>query len=437
MQSLKRFISLLKIVKNPAPRSTIALIALWRNYASLIERRNPREPKSLQVGEIWKDVFFVQTVKFVLPLSALAYIGSAAVEYRQGHYLTLVADTSAYAGIIWLLLSPSLGIRRKKGIGIGVIAILSLVKIITLQSLTIGSIFLLLGSVLATLLYGFRIAYLSVLFNSTCCLLTIYLLDYLFFPKTDYTRADIFGRWMLYTFNFLFVNFTIVAIIRRLTGSFERSIVMSKALSAKLRIEIAEKTAKEKLLQESAMHYKRLFFLSPLPMLIYDPLSLEILDANKATIEKYGYLAEELQGMKVNDLPKREDSAFRKLRAEENAKSSDVHYSKSGKKILVEIDISKISMKGSWVKLAVIRDITKEAIQRQAIEQKDEKMKKIAFLQSHVIRSPLARIIGIVQLMQGGAISTTEFPEYLGYLGSSAKELDSVITEIVGHTKER
>lgn len=433
---MKRFLSLLEIVKDPTHRSTPAVLVLWRSYASMIERRNKRITRSAHISEIWKDGFFVQTVKFVLPLSALAYLGTAAMEYGQEHYLTLAADTLAYAGIIVLLLSPSVDIRIKKHIGMSIIACISLIKIMTLQSIMVGSIFMLLGSVLATLLYNKKTAYLSVLLNALICLFALFLVDYLPFPEDYYNRSEILGRWMLYVLNFLFVNFTIVTIILKLTASFERSIVMSKALSAKLRVEITEKTAQEKLLNESATHYKSLFFLSPLPMLIYDPVSLAILDANGATIEKYGYGLQELLAMTVNNLPRCKDSAFRQLLAEDHVRRSDLHYAKSGREILVEIDISKISMRGSSAKLAVIRDITQETAQRQAIRDKNEKMKKIAFLQSHVIRSPLARIIGIVKLMQAGAITEEEFQEYLGYLGSSAEELDSVISEIVGHTGE-
>jgi signal transduction histidine kinase len=64
-----------------------------------------------------------------------------------------------------------------------------------------------------------------------------------------------------------------------------------------------------------------------------------------------------------------------------------------------------------------------------AVELQNTKLRDIAFIQSHVVRSPLARIMGLVDLLQGDECNTAE-RELLTYLDQSAKEFDSIIKTI-------
>lgn len=58
----------------------------------------------------------------------------------------------------------------------------------------------------------------------------------------------------------------------------------------------------------------------------------------------------------------------------------------------------------------------------------------IAWLQSHVIRAPLARIMGLVDVLQDGPTIPDPLRELLGYVRTSADELDEVIHDIVKKT---
>jgi len=71
-----------------------------------------------------------------------------------------------------------------------------------------------------------------------------------------------------------------------------------------------------------------------------------------------------------------------------------------------------------------------------ALELQHEKMREIAYLQSHVIRNPLSKILGIAKLMQHETNSNNDFAQYLNYLLASAEELDSLVAGIVNKTKE-
>ena len=69
--------------------------------------------------------------------------------------------------------------------------------------------------------------------------------------------------------------------------------------------------------------------------------------------------------------------------------------------------------------------------QIEAIEEQNKKLKEIAWLQSHVLRAPLARMMGLIELIK---IDTKEIPEelhfYLDEILNSSHEFDNIIKEI-------
>lgn len=76
-------------------------------------------------------------------------------------------------------------------------------------------------------------------------------------------------------------------------------------------------------------------------------------------------------------------------------------------------------------------DVTERVVQITAIQTQNEKLKAIAWTQSHIVRNPLAKIMGIVDLIQTGTLSATEERQSLDHLIESAKELDGIIQDIV------
>ncbi|XDD45906.1 PAS domain-containing protein [Leptospira sp. WS39.C2] len=81
-------------------------------------------------------------------------------------------------------------------------------------------------------------------------------------------------------------------------------------------------------------------------------------------------------------------------------------------------------------------DVTEKETQLDAIQTQNHKLRTIAWTQSHVVRSPLARIMGITQLIRTGSLTKEEEEKSLGYLLDSANELDDVIGDIVRKSQE-
>ena len=99
---------------------------------------------------------------------------------------------------------------------------------------------------------------------------------------------------------------------------------------------------------------------------------------------------------------------------------------------------------GIWVEVSAypspsglsvyFRDITDLRIQTKAIAEQNRKLREIAWIQSHKVRAPLARILGIIELAKHD--SDAKLNEVIKPLYESAMELDTVIREIVRKTEE-
>jgi len=83
-----------------------------------------------------------------------------------------------------------------------------------------------------------------------------------------------------------------------------------------------------------------------------------------------------------------------------------------------------------------ISDITEIKKYTNAIEEQNKKLKEIAWLQSHIVRAPLARMMGLINLLRDNDLDISEHREFLIHLAASADELDSVIRGITNKTHE-
>lgn len=77
------------------------------------------------------------------------------------------------------------------------------------------------------------------------------------------------------------------------------------------------------------------------------------------------------------------------------------------------------------------RDITESVNYIQAIEEQNASLRDIAWIQSHIVRAPLSRIMGLIDLISNYPNEKEAISELLGHILTSAHELDDVIRTIV------
>jgi light-regulated signal transduction histidine kinase (bacteriophytochrome) len=80
------------------------------------------------------------------------------------------------------------------------------------------------------------------------------------------------------------------------------------------------------------------------------------------------------------------------------------------------------------------RDVTERILYTKAIERQNLKLKEIAWNQSHIVRAPVARLMGLINLIKEEQLDIIEKEEVLSYIIVSGEEIDRVIKKNVEHS---
>lgn len=181
-------------------------------------------------------------------------------------------------------------------------------------------------------------------------------------------------------------------------------------------------------IKESEQLYNDLFELSPQPIFVIDAATLQILDVNQACEKLYEFKKEELVNQSIKTIFKDEESIF------DNHQTiiTQTHQKKNKEKIIAEVKYNKIIHNNKEAIIIVSNDITKSIEHLNEIENQNEKLKDIAWIQSHIVRAPLTNILGLIQLIN--ETESVKDKELLLHLNQSVQELDNSINEIVNKT---
>ncbi len=191
-------------------------------------------------------------------------------------------------------------------------------------------------------------------------------------------------------------------------------------------------------LRASEKRYFDLFHLSPAPMFVYDIHTLEFLDVNEAAIQHYGYNKKEFLDMTLKELRPAEDiPILYEIIAQSRGKTlyhvneTLRHRKKDGSIIFVEIKSSAIQFQDKEAEIVLSTDITERIMHQKAIESQNIRLKEIAWTQSHIVRAPVAKLLGLIDLLNTEEMPPNEQRALLDHIFSSAEEIDLIIKDIV------
>jgi PAS domain S-box-containing protein len=194
-----------------------------------------------------------------------------------------------------------------------------------------------------------------------------------------------------------------------------------------------------KSLFDSEKKYMDLFELNPNPLWVFDPETYEFLEANKAAVDLYGYTKEEFLNMTLKDIRPPEDvhliqNVVNKILTDKKNLNKDIayrHRKKDGSIIYVEISNNVIEYNGKKAIIAIATDVTEKRSHIEAIKEQNTKLKEIAWMQSHVVRAPLSRLMSIIDVIKGEHLTVDEKEFLLNQVVNSSNEIDLVIRDIV------
>jgi len=81
-------------------------------------------------------------------------------------------------------------------------------------------------------------------------------------------------------------------------------------------------------------------------------------------------------------------------------------------------------------------NITERVQYLNDIEEQNKKLREIAWIQSHVVRAPLARMMGLVNMLREVDMNSEEFNRWVDYFNITADQLDAIVHDISVKAKD-
>lgn len=414
---------------------------LWTAYKNFVDEAiEGKENAKIKDISYWRARLFKNFILYVLPVSLIALTPAVYFGLKAGHAFIIGFDVLIFFLLAFVSLNKSISLNFRKSFVASLFYILSVVLIAVLGSFGPGVLYLMSSSVLYTLIFSIRIGYLSVLFHLITSVFFAFVIKFRLFETPLAEQYDL-GSWIAFSSNVVFLSLLSVVMISKFLTGLENTIVKELRLHAALEKESAERADLNMKLRESKGHYKSIFIQNPSPMWVIDAESLRFLQVNDAAVEAYKYSKEDFLTMGIQDL--RLASDLDRINAEfktlYNSGKKHHYYTRhvtKDKQIFdVEVRCNTIMLHGKQAVLAIGRDITDTRNYIEAIEAQNKKLQDIAYIQSHVVRAPLASIMGLVNLIKMDLDKNPD-PELVERLAKAAAEFDDTIKEIINNTEQ-
>jgi len=199
-------------------------------------------------------------------------------------------------------------------------------------------------------------------------------------------------------------------------------------------------------LELSVKRYQQLFQLNPQPIWVINRETGGFVEVNNSALQQYGFTKDEFLKMKIQDIDANYDTKNINyhLTEDEILKNENLHQHqlKNGKKIQVKLYGNFIDYQGVDAILLMAIDLTETESYISQIENQNQRLKDIAWEQSHLVRAPLTRMMAIInRLEEKYMVQISEIDEectfLLKNLMSSTHEIDEVIRSIVKKTSHK
>lgn len=182
--------------------------------------------------------------------------------------------------------------------------------------------------------------------------------------------------------------------------------------------DINDRKLAEAAVLESEERYRLLFEANPVPVMIRDDVTLAILAANQAMVEKFGYSRDELKTMIAPQLhsPATRDAFERELLSRGSSGARHSHRTLmrcDGSEIEADVTACPLMFGGRPARLIVINDVTAQAHSERAVRQSEERLRIIAEHTTEGLalydagqrlvffNEPYRRMLGLTELQAG------------------------------------
>jgi PAS domain S-box-containing protein len=108
---------------------------------------------------------------------------------------------------------------------------------------------------------------------------------------------------------------------------------------------------------------------------------------------------------------------------------------KDGQPVWYEILGGTTLYNGAPALIGTMVNITERQNYINAIEAQNERLREISWIQSHIVRAPLSRMMALIPILENLSDTVEERKKIMDYISTSAYELDEVIRNISDKSK--
>lgn len=203
--------------------------------------------------------------------------------------------------------------------------------------------------------------------------------------------------------------------------------------------DITEQEQNRMVLRQSENRFYKMFIDNTAAMYLIDPETQMFIDVNPACEKLYGITRAEFLTKKISDINVSAENVrwqIEKLKAERSGFFVLKHYKNDRSVMDLEISSCMIIVENQEIIYEIVHDITERNQYYTAVSEQNKLLKDIAWMQSHVVRAPLARIMGLINLLEDEEFQDLNQPEIIALINESASELDGIIRNITNQSHE-
>jgi len=392
----------------------------WWRLKSLIEmavlmKADPTEDDRV----FWRKKLFTNMITYGFAVSIIAFVSSMTFGIYAGSMLVQWLNIGFGIALLYVIFNKKIMIQTRKVIALVLLYILAIIYIAVLGSDGPGVLYLIIITIFCAMIFPRPVAYYLVGLNVLICAAFGAVIEYKLFDSPLIDSYDL-PLWASYSGNLIFVSLISVMLVSKVLNGLEMTIEKEATLVSKL--------------DASEKYYRTTFEANPVPMYVFDMENGKFLHVNDAAIIKYGYTKEEFLAMNINDIrPRTEISKILDLNSMIRSRDYSgvlIHTTKNGDAFPVEIETNIIMFEEREARLVLATDVSERISYIKEIERQNRDLKEIAWIQSHMVRAPLANIMSLTEFLIKYPGEDTA--ETLTFLKDSSQKLNVAIKSIVG-----